>query len=164
MSRRGRQTLAFSVLLVVAGAFVAPVGADEAKSKMKGAAKDFVVWPATDLKWEALPDAPPGPMLATISGDPTKGGYTAIEKFPAGFSAALHSHSTDHKVVIISGTWIHSEEGKPEVRLGPGSYLFQPANKKHTTACDAAAECIFFIDSAGKFDIKMAEEKKAPAK
>jgi quercetin dioxygenase-like cupin family protein len=153
MLRRWRQTLAFPVLFLVAAALLAQSGGE----------KKFVVWPAADLKWEALAGAPPGPMLATLWGDPTKGAYGAIEKFPAGFSAPLHTHSTDHKVVVISGTWIHGEEGKPEVRLGAGSYLFQPSNRRHTTACDKASECVFFIESNRKFDIKMVEEK-APAK
>jgi len=161
MLRRWRQTLAFPVLFLAAAAFLAQrAEAGEAKS----GAKNFVVWPAADLKWKALAGAPPGPMLATLRGDPTKGAYAAIEKFPAGFSAPLHTHSADHKIVIISGTWIHGEEGKPEVRLGAGSYLFQPANRRHTTACDAASECVFFIESSKKFDLKMVEEKKAPAR
>ena len=160
MLRRWRYTLAVPVLVLVAAALI-PQRAD-AQSSMKG--KSFVVKPAGDMKWEALKDAPPGPMLSVISGDPTKGAYTAIEKFPAGFSAPLHTHPVDHKAVIISGTWIHGEPGKPDVRLGPGSYLFQPANQAHTTACDAASECVFYIESSGKFGIKMVEEKKAPAK
>jgi quercetin dioxygenase-like cupin family protein len=161
MSRRWIQTLAFPVLFLVA-AVLLPQRAEAADAKAGG--KNFVVSPAADMKWVALPDAPPGPMLSVISGDPAKGAYTAIEKFPAGFSAGLHTHPSDHKIVIISGTWIHGEEGKPEVKLGPGSYLFQPANQKHTTACDAASECLFFIESSGKFALKMVEEKKAPAK
>lgn len=158
MLRRLRQTLAFPVLFLVAAAFLAQRA--EAKSPQKGT-KGFVVWPAADLKWEALAGAPPGPMLATLWGDPTKGAYGAIEKFPAGFSAPLHTHSTDHKVVVISGTWIHGEEGKPEVRLPAGSYLFQPSNRRHTTACDKASECVFFIESNRKFDIKMVDEARA---
>ncbi|HEV8232146.1 MAG TPA: cupin domain-containing protein [Thermoanaerobaculia bacterium] len=153
MSSRWIQTLTFPVLFLVAAALPAQKGA-----------KKFVVWPAADLKFAPLAGAPPGPVLATLSGDPTKGAYTAIEKFPAGFSAPLHTHSADHKVVVISGTWIHGEPGKPDVRLGPGSYLFQPAGQKHTTACDAASECVFFLQSNRKFDIKIVEEKKAPAK
>ncbi|HEY3170418.1 MAG TPA: cupin domain-containing protein [Thermoanaerobaculia bacterium] len=165
MLRRWKQTLGFPVLLLVAAALLAQrAEAAEAKSPQKKGAKNFVVWPAADLKFEPLAGAPPGPTLATISGDPTKGAYTAIEKFPAGFSAPLHTHPADHKIVIVSGTWIHGEEGKPEVRLGAGSYLFQPANRKHTTACDQASECVFFIESSGKFGIRMVEEKKAAAK
>ena len=157
MSRRWIQTLAFPVLFLVAAALL-PQRAEAAS------AKGFVVKPAADMKWEALPGAPPGPMLSVLSGDPTKGPYTAIEKFPAGFSAPLHTHPANHKVVVISGTWIHGEPGKADVRLGPGSYLFQPAGMKHSTACDAASECVFFIESSGKFGIKIVEEKKAPAK
>lgn len=155
MSRISRKSLAFPVLFLAAGVLMAQGGA---------AAKKFTVWPAADLKWQALAGAPPGPMLAVISGDPTKGAYTAIEKFPAGFSAPMHTHPVTHKAVIISGTWIHGEPGKPDVRLGPGSYLVQPAGMKHTTACDAASECMFYIESSGKFGITMADEKKTPAK
>jgi quercetin dioxygenase-like cupin family protein len=161
MLRRWIQTLAFPVLFLVAAALL-PQRVEAGDDKAGG--KKFFARSAADMKWEPLAGAPPGPVLSTLWGDPTKGAYAAIEKFPAGFSAPLHTHSTDHKIVIISGTWIHGEEGKPEVRLGAGSYLFQPANQKHTTACDAAAECVFFIESKGKFDIKMVEEKKAPAK
>ena len=164
MLRRWVQTLALPVLLVVAAALLSHrAEAGDAKSPQKGA-KEFVVWPAADLKWEPLVDGPPGVMQATLWGDSTKGAYGAISKFPAGFSAPLHTHPSDHKLVVISGTWIHGEEGKPDVRLGAGSYLFQPANRKHTSACDAASECIGFIESNGKFGITMVEEKKAPAK
>ena len=160
MLRRRIQTLAVPVLVLVAAAFLAQRA--EA-APMKGG-KSFVVWPAADMKWVALPDAPPGPMLSVISGDPKKGAYTAIEKFPGGFSAPLHTHPSSHKVVIISGTWIHGEPGKPDVRLGPGSYLFQPAGEKHSTACDAASECVFFIESSGKFGLNIVGEAKKPAK
>jgi quercetin dioxygenase-like cupin family protein len=161
MLRRSRLALAFPILLLVVLALSSlRAEAGDTKSPHKGA-KDFVVWPAADLKWEALPDAPPGAMLARISGDSTKGAYTGIQKFSAGFSVPMHTHPANHKVVVISGTWIHGEPGKPDAKLGPGSYLFQPAGMKHTTACDAASECVFYIESSGKFGIKMAEEKPA---
>jgi quercetin dioxygenase-like cupin family protein len=164
MLRRWVQTLALPVLLVVAAALLSQrAEAGDAKSPQRGA-KEFVVWPAADLKWEPLVGGPPDVMQATLWGDSTKGAYGAISKFPAGWSAPLHTHPSDHKLVVISGTWIHGEEGKPEARLGAGSYLFQPANRKHTSACDAASECIGFIESSGKFGITMVEEKKAPAK
>ena len=165
MLRRWRQTLAFPVLFLVAAALLAQAAeAPKAKPQHKMGAKGFVVWPAADLKWEPLAGAPPGVMTAALWGHPTKGAYGAISKFPAGWSAPLHTHPANHKIVIISGTWIHGEEGKPDVRLGPGSYLFQPANRRHTSACDAASECVIFLESNGKFGIKMVEEKKAPAK
>ena len=159
MLKRRLSTLAFPVLVLVA--VLLPQRVD-AQSKMKG--KDFVVSPAADLKWAPMLGGPPGVTEARIWGDSTKGAYGAFSKFPAGFSAPLHTHPNDHKVVIISGTWIHGEPGKPDARLGPGSYLFQPAGRKHTSACDAASECVVFIESPGKFGITMVEEMKKPAK
>lgn len=152
MERKRTLSLAYLLLSMVAGALLA--------GDAKGG-KQFIVKSAADMKFAGLPGGPPGPVLSPLWGEPTKGAYGAIEKFPAGFSAPLHSHSADHKVVLISGTWIHGEPGKPDVKIPAGSYLFQPANQKHTTACDAASECVFFIESSGKFDLKLADEKKA---
>jgi hypothetical protein len=35
---------------------------------------------------------------------------------------------------------------------------------KHAAKCQAGAECILFSDARGKWDVVMAEEKKAPKK
>jgi len=68
------------------------------------------------------------------------------------------------ELVIVSGTYIQGPEGKPEFRLGPGSYLMQPGgNYRHTTGCDHASECLFFVESNGAFDLKPVGAGKAPA-
>lgn len=41
---------------------------------------------------------------------------------------------------------------------------WDPPTEKHTTACDAASECVMFVEANGKFDIKVAGEKKAMEK
>jgi hypothetical protein len=65
----------------------------------------------------------------------------------------------------VSGTYIQQPEGKPEFRLGPGSYLMQPGgNYRHTTSCDKGSECLFFVESNGAFDLKLVEAGQAPAK
>ena len=69
------------------------------------------------------------------------------------------------KLAIVSGTYIQAPEGKPEFRLGPGSYLMQPGgNYRHTTSCDKASDCVFFVESKGKFDLKPVEAGKETAK
>jgi quercetin dioxygenase-like cupin family protein len=159
-----RRILAVPVLFLVAAALLPQrVDAAGAKPAMKSA-KSFVVMPGEGMKWEPLPGGPPGVMQSKLWGDSTKGAYANLSKFPAGWSAPLHTHPATHKVVVISGTWIHGEPAKPDVKLGPGSYLVQPAGMKHTSACDAASECLIFLESNGKFGITMVEEKKAPAK
>ena len=121
----------------------------------QAAAKAPVFVPAADLKWTALdPAGAPGVMTADVWGDHTKGAYGGFTKFPAGFQAPLHTHTNDLKIVVISGTFLQQPEGKPEVRLGPGSYVMQPGGTyKHTTGCDKASECVVFIDGSGKFDL-----------
>ncbi|HEX4439798.1 MAG TPA: DUF4437 domain-containing protein [Thermoanaerobaculia bacterium] len=124
--------------------------------------KNPIAMPAADLKWTDLdPKGAPGVKIADVSGDHTKGAFSAFFKFPAGFSAPLHTHTNAMKLVVISGTVVQQPEGKPEFRLGPGSYLFQPGGDyKHTTACDKAAECVFFGEGIGAFDLKPVEAAK----
>ncbi len=161
---RARNILAFAVSFVLAAAVLAQ-GSDEKKMKSasKAGAKKAVIMPAGDLKWVDLdPNGAPGVKSVDVWGDHTKSAYGGFTKFPAGFSAPLHTHTHDMKLVVLSGTFIHTPEGKPEVRLGPGSYLMQPGgNYRHSTACDKASECLVFIESTGAFDLKPAE---APAK
>lgn len=130
------------------------------------AAGRLVVKPAADLTWTDLdPTGAPGVKIATVWGDPTKGGYGAFFKLPAGFAVPLHTHTHDIKVVIVSGTYVQVPDGKPEFRIGPGSYFFQPGGDyRHTTSCDPASECVFFAESNGKFDLKLVDGGKAPAK
>ena len=98
-------------------------------------------------------------------GDHTKSGYGAFIRFPAGFTAPLHTHTHAAKIVVISGTFVQIPEGKPEVRLGPGSYMMQPGRSyRHVTMCDKASDCLFFSESTGAFDMIPAEGAAAPAK
>ena len=162
---RRKHVLAFCVSFLLAVAVLAQAGEAKAKAATKKAAATAVIWPAADLKWADLAGGPPGIKIVDLWGDHTKGAYGALTKFPAGFAAPLHTHTSTMNIVVVSGTFIHTPEGKPEVRLGPGSYLKQlGGHYRHMTACDKASECIIFSESAGKFDIKMVEESKEPAK
>ena len=122
--------------------------------------------PAADLKWTDLdPKGAPGVKVADLWGDHAKGAFGAYLKLPAGFAVPLHTHTYAMKVVFLSGTYIQAPEGKPEVRLGPGSYMMQPGgNYRHTTSCDKASDCVFFVESSGKFDLKVVETAKTPPK
>jgi quercetin dioxygenase-like cupin family protein len=118
-----------------------------------------VIWPAADIKWVDAPGEP-GVKIAVLWGDPEKGAFGAIHKFPAGFKAPLHTHSADLHCLVISGTIIHGDEKGTETRLPAGSYLFAPHTDKHTTACAEGGECQLFVQGNGKFDIKPVADKK----
>ena len=105
-------------------------GKTNANPAAKPAESRLIVMPANDMKWTDLdPSGAPGVKVANLWGNYSKGAFGALFKLPAGFAAPLHTHTYDMKVVIVSGTYIQAPEGKPEFRLGPGSYFLQPGGK-----------------------------------
>ena len=112
-----------------------------------------------ELKWIPNP-ANAAVSMAVVWGDPAKGPHGAFHKFKAGFDAGLHTHSSDLRLVVISGTVIEAPEGGPDRKLPPGSYAFQPHDVKHVTKCDPASDCVIFAVASGKFDLTPAGAKK----
>lgn len=47
-----------------------------------------------------------------------------------------------------------------EVSLPPGSYFSFVGKKKHTTRCDAGADCVILMDARGKWDVVPIETAK----
>jgi hypothetical protein len=167
ISMKSRNVLLFSIALVLAAAGLAQSTGSARAGRGPHAGPDQPVFvPAADLKWTDLdPNGAPGVKIADMWGNHAKGAFGAFLKLPAGFVAPLHTHTHEMKVVFVTGTYIQAPEGKAEVRLGPGSYMVQPgANYRHTTSCDKASDCLFFVESDGAFDLKPVEAAKAPAK
>jgi len=120
-----------------------------AKDAKKGPAP-IIVTPS-ELKWVDTPNMP-GVQMATVSGDPSKGAAHFFIKLPSGFSAALHHHTPDHYVVLMSGTMVDNVDGQDHTM--PAGTFFQFTGKKtHTTKCTEA--CTLFVDSRGKWDVVM---------
>src|SRR5216117_1527271 len=161
---RARDLLMLGMTLALPASVLAQAsGEATAKRASPAAASRLVVMPASDVKWADLDPGAPGVKVADLWGNHAKGAFGALFKLPAGFAVPLHTHTYDMKVVILSGTYIQAPEGKPEFRLGPGSYFLQPGgNYRHTTSCDPSSECVFFVESKGKFDLKPVDAGKTP--
>ena len=140
------------------------VGAAMAQeAKTKAAAKaDIASMTANELKWSEVPGTG-GVMSAPLWGDMSKGAYGAMFKFPAGKAMPLHTHSSDYKLVVVSGTFLYGAGEEPQKKYGPGSFLTTGKDVKHTSGCEASGPCVFFMEQPGKFDMKPVGEK-APAK
>lgn len=110
------------------------------------------VWPAGDVKWMESP-AMKGLWIAPLWGDPSKGAYGALKKVPAGTDLGWHTHTSDQKVVAVSGTIHFTLEGGSPVELTSGSYVFLPGGTKHHSACKAGVDCVFFEEQPGKSDL-----------
>jgi len=115
---------------------------------------------AADLKWGAMKDGG-GIMLAPLTGDSSKGAFTAMVKFPAGSMQAQHTHTADIKVVVISGTLMGGPDTASAKEFGPGSFRLVPSGWKHITGCKAGADCVVFVEGSSKMDQMPTEAPKA---
>jgi len=164
MRARDVVTLMLTFALPVVVLAQAP-GGTEAKRAAISAQSRLLVMAASDMKWTDLDPGAPGVKVADLWGTHANGAFGALFRLPAGFAAPLHTHTYDMKVVIVSGTYIQAPEGKPEFRLGPGSYFLQPGgNYRHTTTCDKASDCVFLVESKGPFDFKPVDVRKGTTK
>ncbi len=104
------------------------------------------------LKW--VPStAAPGVMTATAWGDPAKGPHGAFHKFPAGFTAALHTHSANARIVVLSGTMVLAGKDGKEMKFPPGSFYTEPKTFNHVTKCMPESECMVYLQADGKWDL-----------
>ena len=163
---RPRSVTAFSIALILAAAagLARPYGQAPA-SKTKAGASQPVFLPASGLKWTDLdPAGAPGVKVADLWGDHTKG-LLALLRAACGIRRApAHPHPRHEGGVPVGhlhpGT---RRQGRGAARSG--SYMMQPGgNYRHTTTCDKASECVFFVESSGAFDLKPVAGGPAPAK
>lgn len=154
---RARHVLAFAASFTLATAFLAQDSGAAKAAEVKAGASTPVFMPPGNVPWTDLdPVGAPGIKIADLWGDHTKSAYGAFLKFPAGFMSPLHTHTSAIRAIVLSGTYTQTPEGKPEVRLGPGSYMLQPGGSyKHISGCDKASECLLFIESDGMFDLNV---------
>lgn len=136
--------------LVLAGLFVAA-------TLFAGGEGKTTVWPAGDVKWTESP-AMKGLWVAPLWGDPSKGAYGALKKVTGGTDFGWHTHSSDQKVVAVSGTIHFTLEGGSPIELTSGSYVFLPKGTKHHSACKAGVDCVFFEEQPGKSDLVPAKK------
>jgi quercetin dioxygenase-like cupin family protein len=145
--------------------FVAGVVLTVGAGAVWAAKKEAVFVTPEELKWVDVPlpvgapAAAGGAQVANVVGDAFKGAYSAFAKIPAGQNHPLHTHSSDVKAVVVSGTFIVTPEGGTEKKLGPGSFFMVPANMKHTSGCAPGAACVLFQEGPAKFDMKPVAEK-----
>ena len=145
-----KQFLKYFLIILVVLNFI---GISDLSAQTKMSRKP-VLWTLENIKWKPM-NGPPGVMSADLWGDETKGAYGGLTKFPAGFKAPLHYHTSDVKIVVIQGAYTYN--GK---EYGPGSYVFIPAGLKHESGGVENSESIFFIEQPGKFDVKPVNVQK----
>ncbi len=134
------------------------VGVTDAYAQEK-MTKEQVIWPADKIKWVDVPNAG-GVKRAVLWGNPDEGASGVLYKFPAGQSFPLHYHTSEMKIVVLSGTLLYTPAGGSENKLGPGSYLSYGPKDQHISGTVQDSECTFFVEQTGKFDMVPIEVPK----
>ena len=143
------------ILLVLTGLIFIGVTSASAQKIMK---QKPIMWAAEDIKWEDVKGGPPGIMAAKLWGDMTRGAYGDLVKFSPNQQHPLHIHTSDIRVVVITGSFVTGPEGGPEKAYGPGSYLLVPGGWRHTSGAGADG-CTIFQEQSAKFDMKQVKPK-----
>lgn len=146
---------AFALLAVGAGSASAQ-SSGPMRAQAHNAPTTNVALPSTDLRFveTGINDRHGhGPILAAAAyGDMTRGEHGTYIRMPAGFDGAVHIHTHDFWVAVVSGVAVNSAVGGIDVPLPQGSFWFQPGGRPHYTKCLSQVECVFFVNQNGPFD------------
>ena len=135
-------------------------------SSKASATAEHKMFAPSDLKWMEGPAAlPPGAKLAVLEGDPAKPGpFTIRLQAPDGYKIPAHTHPTDERVTVISGTFHLGMADKFDEAAGremvAGSFAIMPAGMKHFAW--STGETVVQVQSNGPFVIKYVDPADDP--
>lgn len=116
-----------------------------------------------DVEWGPAGEGgrgfPKGVQTAPQGIDSVTGGITYYAKFPAGSHYALHWHSHDEYVVVVSGK-LEIQLGEESHSLEVGSYIVIPGALNHSWTVPAEGnEAIILVRRAGPADFHFVSEQ-----
>ena len=121
-----------------------------------------------ELKWgEPPPVFEKGMSFTVVSGDPGVAGHFVVRlRMPAGYKIAPHTHPTDERVTVLSGTLalgMGDTFDKAAMKdLPAGGYAVLPADMSHFAMARSAATVQ--VDGAGPFALTYVNLADDPSK
>ena len=108
----------------------------------------LIAVPKDKIDWKPAPGLVTGMMTAIQWGDPDKGAYQALIKFPAGAFVPPHYHKLDEFATVASGAVIFGQgdtvDESKGVEVAAGGYVTIPANTAHWAKCTQDAVIVRF--------------------
>jgi hypothetical protein len=126
------------------------------------AAEPLVAVNPADAHWKPKEALPPGAFGATLRGDPTKGDYDFIGKFPAKYTVPMHWHTSECVVVMRRGAMTIGRAGEKDQTIAEGGLFVLSAKLAYTAHCEA--ECEFLVHGTAPFDIIYSKPEDDPRK
>jgi len=115
----------------------------------EGQAEKVIFVSASEAKYTAKDN---GVSMAATWGDANTGPHGTFTKFPAGYDAGMHTHTSDVWIVGVKGAYLYKDDAG-EKRVGPGDFLRVPGGHKHWSGGDKKEGALFYEESSGKFDL-----------
>lgn len=100
----------------------------------------------------------PGIKKKILWGNHDAGPYGAFTKFDPGLANPMHTHSNEVRIVVLQGAYIYKSQNGKEQRVSAGSYISIPGGDVHVSGSDPKEGALFYEESTGKFDLKLADQ------
>jgi quercetin dioxygenase-like cupin family protein len=115
-----------------------------------------------DAKFAAVsPGRSGSPEIAVLRGDPRTGPSAMFIRIKKG-AVPMHVHVSSYQMLVLKGLlkrW-NEQQAETDVKpLGPGSYLFEPADQPHANSC-LTDECVLFLVWEGRQSTRNVELRK----
>jgi quercetin dioxygenase-like cupin family protein len=138
--------------------------AEEPEEEEEPAARAFIrTMNDADLEWGPCPEyMPEGCGIAVLQGDPTQDNADIFFRMAPGTTVPEHWHTSNERMVLVSGTMVVDYDGQEPVELQPGTYAYGPGGLPHETQCAEGDDCVLFIAFEDPVDAPSVEEQDAP--
>lgn len=119
-----------------------------------GAEPALAVQPtAKEVQWGPCPPIfAKGCEIAVLHGNPAEPNADVWLRVPPGFHLPPHTHSSNERMVLSTGTLEVRYENQARVVLEKGDYAFGPAKRAHEARCIGKKSCTLFIAFEGPVD------------
>lgn len=98
------------------------------------------------LQWGPCPDfIPKGCEIAVLQGDPAKTNLDIYFKVPADFAIPHHFHTSQERMVLVSGKLDVKYDNQDSVTINVGEFAYGPAKLPHSAYCHKGAPCVLYI-------------------
>lgn len=98
------------------------------------------------LEWGDCPAfMPKGCAISVVHGDPAGDNADVFFRVPPKAEIPLHWHTSNERMVLVSGRLRVQADGQAPVTLGVGTYSLMPARTPHSARCESEVPCVLFI-------------------
>lgn len=105
------------------------------------------------LQWGPCPDfIPKGCEIAVLQGDPAQNNLDIYFKVPGDFEIPHHLHTSQERIVLVSGTLDVKYDNHEKATIKTGEYAYGPAKLPHTAYCHKGEACVLYIGFVAPLD------------